>query len=101
MTLKYLIVEKDRGLFLGAYKNIFLFARNNIFPVVKAPSFDSEEDAEYYIDNYLKMDERTYGIIKVQSKDKYVSVIDVIKAGYKEYTHNLIDFLPMDSEAIH
>jgi hypothetical protein len=68
---------------------------------VKAPSFDSEEDAAYYIENYLKTTERTYGIIQVESKDKYVSVIDVIKAGYKEYTHNLIDFLPMDSEAIH
>ncbi len=99
--MKYLIVEKDRGLFLGAYRNNFLFARNNIFPIVKAPSFDTEQDAEYYIENYLKTDERTYGIIQVQSKDKYVSVIDVIKAGYKEYTHNLIDFLPMDSEAIH
>jgi len=99
--MKYLIVEKDRGLFLGAYRNNFLFARNNIFPIVKAPSFDSEEDAAYYIENYLKTTERTYGIIQVESKDKYVSVIDVIKAGYKEYTHNLIDFLPMDSEAIH
>ncbi len=99
--MKYLIVEKDRGLFLGAYRNNFLFARNNIFPIVKAPSFDTEQDAEYYIENYLKTDGRTYGVIQVESKDKYVSVIDVIKAGYKEYTHNLIDFLPMDSEAIH
>jgi hypothetical protein len=47
------------------------------------------------------MDERDYGIIQVETKDKYVSIIDIIKAGYEEYTHNLIDFLPMDSEAIH
>lgn len=101
--MRYLIVEKERGLFLGAYKNLFLFARSNIFPIVRAPSFESLQDAEYYIASYLKTenDGRTYGVIEVESKDKYVNVVDVIKAGYKEYTHDLIDFLPMQSEAIH
>jgi hypothetical protein len=99
--MRYLIVEKNRGLFLGAYRNNFLFARHCVFPILRAPSFSTEEDAEYYIENYLKMNERDYGIIQVETKDKYVSIIDIIKAGYEEYTHNLIDFLPMDSEAIH
>lgn len=101
--MRYLIVEKERGLFLGAYKQYFLFARNNIFPIVRAPSFESLEDAEYYIAAHLKKeeDDRTYGVIEVESKDRYVGIIDILKAGYKEYTHELIDFLPMQSEAIH
>jgi hypothetical protein len=99
--MRYLIVEKDRGLFLGAYKEYFLFARNNIFPIVKAPSFNTLEEAELYIAYYLNETDRKYGVIEVDSKNKYVNIVDVLKAGYKEYTHNLIDFLPMQSEAIH
>lgn len=99
--MKYLIVEKERGLFLGAYKTYFLFAKNNIFPILKAPSFETESDAEYYIANYLKTDDKTYGIIQIDTDDKYVSIIDILKSGYSEYTHNMIDFMPMPSGAIH
>jgi hypothetical protein len=99
--MRYLIVEKERGLFLGAYRDYYLFARNNIFPIGKAPSFDTEADAEYYIKNYLQSNDRVYGVIQIDTKGKYVSIIDILKAGYSEYTHNLIDFIPMPSEAIH
>ena len=99
--MRYLIVEKEKGLFLGSFRTLYLFAKGNIFGIVKAPSFGTEVDAEYYIANYLPKEDAKYGVISVESKDKYVSIIDIIKAGYGEYTHDLIEFLPMQSEAIH
>lgn len=99
--MRYLIVEKDKGVFLGSVRSSFLFAKYNIFPVVKAPSFDSEASAEYYIENYLPKEDRQYGVIQIDVTDKYVSIVDIIKQGYAEYTHELIDFMPMQSEAIH
>ena len=99
--MRYLIVEKEKGLFLGSFRNAALFAKGNIFGIIKAPSFDTEADAEHYIANYLLKDERQYGVIAVDSKDKYVSIIDIIKQGFGAYTHELIDFLPMISEATH
>jgi hypothetical protein len=99
--MRYLIVEKDRGLFLGSFKNIFLFAATSIFPVNKVPSFGTEADAEYYIATYLMDENSQYGVIQVESKDKYVHIIDIIKQGYGKYTHQLMDFIPMPSETIH
>lgn len=99
--MRYLIVEKDRGIFLGSFKSISLFAKGNIFGITKAPSFEKEEDAEYYIGYHLPKEERQYGIIEIKSDEKYISIIDIIKQGYGEYTHDLIEFLPMQSESIH
>lgn len=99
--MRYIVVEKERGLFLGSFKNVALFAKSNVFPIIKVPSFDSADDAEYYIAHYLPKEAKQYGVIEIESKDKYVSVIDIIKQGYAEYTHGLIEFLPMQSESMH
>lgn len=99
--MRYLIVEKELGLFLGVYQGVFIFAKDNSFPIIKAPGFDSPDDAEYYIAKYFPKENKKYGVIDVETNDKYVNIIDVIKSGYKEYTYNLIDFIPMLSGAIH
>ncbi len=99
--MRHLIIEKDLGLFLGYYKGIFLFAKESILPVTKSPSYDSVEEAEYYISQYLPKKDRKYGVVSVISKDKYVNVIELIKQGYSEYTHNMIDYLPMLTETMH
>lgn len=98
--MRYLIVEKEKGLFLGSFNNVTLFAKENVFPIIKAPSFDSEEIALTYIQYYFANDGE-YGVISVESSDKYVHIFDIIKGGYGEYTHKLIDHLPMLSEAVH
>ena len=99
--MRYLIVEKELGLFLGFYRGIFMFAKDNIYPILKVPGFDTEEDAEYYIGRYFPKEDKQYGVISVETKTKYVSIVDVIKAGYKEHAHELIDFIPMQSEEVH
>jgi hypothetical protein len=99
--MRYLVVEKELGLFLGVYQGIFIFAKNNVFPIIKSPGFDSEEDAEYYIGKYFPKKDKTYGVICIETKSRYVNIVDVIKSGYKEYVHDLVNFIPMYSEAIH
>lgn len=99
--MRYLIVEKERGLFLGIYHSLLIFAKNNIFPIVKVPSFNSEDEAMQFIASTLSKEGLDCGVIIVNSKEKYVNIVDVIKAGYSEYTHDLIDNIPMISEKIH
>ena len=99
--MKHLIIEKDLGLFLGYYKGLFLFAKENMLPVTRAPSYDSIEEAEYYISQYLPKKDKKYGVISVVSKERYVNVIEIIKQGYADYTHSMINYLPMLTETIH
>jgi hypothetical protein len=99
--MRYLIVEKEKGLFLGSFKNVALFADSNVFPIIKVPSFDTTNDAEHYIANYLPKEAKQYGVIEIKSNTKYVSIIEIIRQGYAEYTHGLIDYLPMQSENVH
>lgn len=99
--MRYIIIEKDRGLFLGSAYQMHIFAKENIFNIVKVPSFDSEIKAMSYIAHSFGDDGYEYGVIAVEAKDKYVNIIDIIKQGYGEYTHNLMDLLPMVSESVH
>lgn len=99
--MRYLIIEKELGLFLGVYQGTFIFAKTNVFAIVKAPSFNSDKDAEFYIAKYFPKENKRYGTIDIETENQYVSIVDVIKAGYKDYTHGLIDFIPMLSETIH
>lgn len=99
--MRHLIIEKDLGVFLGYYKGFFLFAKDSILPITKAPSYDTIEEAEYYISQYLPKKDKKYGVITVDSKDRYINVIELIKQGYSNYTHNMIDHLPMLSESVH
>lgn len=99
--MRYLIVEKEKGLFLGFWRGLFLFAKDNIFSISRSPSFETQLEAEAFIANYLVQDGGTYGVITVESNEKYVPIIDVITQGYQDYTHELMDFIPMISTAIH
>lgn len=99
---RFLIVEKDKGLFLGSLEKMHLFARDNIFPVQKVPSFSTENEAmSYIVYMFGDKDENQYGVIEVDFSHRYVPIVEVIKQGYSEHTHRLIDYLPMISEEIH
>jgi hypothetical protein len=39
--------------------------------------------------------------VEIESSGQYVDVIDLIKSGYTQYTHDMVDALPMDNETIH
>ena len=40
-------------------------------------------------------------IAEIHSDGQYVDVIDLIKSGFTQYTHDMVDALPMYNETIH
>jgi hypothetical protein len=98
---RYLIIDKEMGVFLGTYLKFALFAANDGFDVVKAYAFEDEESAHDFVRRKTSLTEDEYFLAPIETKDKYVSVVDMIKAGYGEHTHNLINNLQMISQEEH
>lgn len=99
--MRYIIIEEKLGVFIGSYKQVALFAKNDIFGFTRVFSFDKREEAEEYINLFKQDDDHVYKIAEVESKTKYVKVEDLIKQGYGDYTHYMMDGIPMTSELTH
>lgn len=108
--MRYMIAEKELGLFLGTHMNSIvgdksklfaIFAGTDIFGIAKATSFDTQEDAQLYIDEFLSKRYDNLFVLPIESKEKYIDVVSIIKAGYAQYTHGMMDNIQMQSEAIH
>ena len=115
---KYIIIEPEDGVFLGTTgrpeaaavidvprtaRVIALFSGNNIFDLTKAAAFFEKEHASEYMKAYIKRPGSAAFVAEVESNNTYpyVEVVDIVKAGYGEYVWDMIDCLPMSSEAIH
>jgi len=98
---RFIIIDKEMGVFLGTYGKFGLFAANEGFDVVKAVSFESEKMARNLINEYTSLEEDDYFVAPIETKENYVSVVDIIKAGYGEHTHSMIDNLQMISYLEH
>lgn len=99
--MKYVIAEEDLGFFLGAFQKFGIFAKNDVFGLSKAIAFDSEKEAQEYINEHLGKDRGDWKIISVNTDDKYIDVVDLLKLGHGKYTHKMIDSLPMISTQTH
>ncbi len=99
--MRYIIIEETLGVFIGSYKQIALFAKNDIFGFTKVFSFEKREDAEEYMDLFNKEETFEYKIAEVDAQTKYVKVEDLIKQGFGKYTHYMMDNIPMTSELTH
>lgn len=101
--MKYAIVEERLGFFLGSYEKYGLFAATDPSGIPKAYGFSSEKDATEYIKEFLNPRKGNWKVVSVETdnNDNYIDVIDLIKGGYSEYTHNMAMGLPMQSLAIH
>jgi hypothetical protein len=99
--VKYVIIEEDLGFFLGSFQKFGLFAKNDVLGISKAITFDSEQEANDYINEYLGRERGDWKIVTIDTNETYVSVVDLIKNGYEKYTHKMVDSLPMVSTQIH
>ena len=99
--MRYAIVEEDLGFFLGAFQKFGVFAKTDVFGLHKAFGFESEEEANRFINEYLGRDRGDWSVVSVKTNDKYIDVIDLLKNGYSKYTHNMADSIPMVSNSIH
>ena len=116
--MKYIIIHPTEGVFLGTTKNqgldvegeiqspriLALFSSNNIFDIVKAVGFFTEQDALEYRKLYIGKrfpDSFIASIEDDQDDTPYVDVVDIVKSGYGEYAWGMIDALPSPSDLIH
>lgn len=107
--MRYVIVDRKEGVFLGTHIDetldpegivFVLWAKDNVFSCSKAYSFGDYEEAQIFAETTLKRWPRAR-IAKVNSEDKYVDIVDLLKGGYGEYTFDMVDCLPMGSDTIH
>ena len=106
--MRYVILDPEAGVFLGTHKTkmygpagatVPLWSATNFFQLTKAFSFDSKKDAMLYIRTFLS-DRPDIFVGEVNSKDKYVDLVDLLKSGYELFTFDMIDGLEI-SETIH
>ena len=108
--MRYMIADEDFGVFLGTHMSTLIgdknriyaiFAKTDMFGIYKATSFDTDVDAGLYIDDFLSKGYDKLSVVPIESKEKYVCVSKIIKAGYEKYTHDMMDNMPMLSDAVH
>lgn len=118
MITKHIIIDSEAGIFLGTAKNdeveyfdvppgtkiVALFSSNNILDITKAVGFFTKDEAEDYLNVYLKRFARTAFIVPIydcDDKSPYVDIIDIVKAGYGEHAWDMIDAMPMPNQYFH
>lgn len=101
MSTRYLLINKKMGVFLGTYLKYVLFAKNDSIDIVKAYSFKNEESAHKFAKGATDMDEEDYFVAPIYSDEKYIHVVDVIKAGYEDHVYGMIDNMQIISYQTH
>jgi predicted Co/Zn/Cd cation transporter (cation efflux family) len=101
MSTRYLLINKEMGVFLGTYLKYVLFAKSDAEEIVKAYSFSDEESAREFAKIGTEMSQEDYFIAPIQANDKYVHVVDLIKAGYGDHVYNLMNNIEMVSYEVH
>jgi hypothetical protein len=101
MSTRYLLINKEMGVFLGTYLKYVLFAKSDAEEIVKAYSFSDEESARIFAMKGTEMSQEDYFIAPIQANDKYVHVVDLIKAGYGDHVYNLMNNIEMVSYEVH
>ena len=99
--MRYAIIEEDLGFFLGAFQKYGVFAKTNVFGLHKAYSFNTEEEANEFIKEYLGDDRGDWIVVAIDTDEKYIGVVQLLKSGYDKYTHQMIDGIPMINLEIH
>ena len=100
--MRYIILDKYMGVFLGTYSGSDLggedgrvyacFAANNPFGLTNACSFRTENAAKYFIrDTFAPHKRSDLKTVPIETDSEFPSVVDIIKSGYADSTHDMID----------
>ena len=98
--MRYIIVEKTKGIFLGNYIDVSLFSNDLVLPVVKAYSFPSIEDAQDVM-KFLEGTDSDYSVKEINYDGKYIPIDILIKSGYSDYTERMLRYLSPPTNTIH
>lgn len=110
--MRYVIVDRKEGVFLGTHIDYsrdvdeedgvvyVLWAKDNVFSCSKAYSFENKQEARMFADTTLRRWPKAQ-VRNVDSNEKYVDVVDLLKEGMGQYTFDMVDCIPMMNENIH
>lgn len=107
--MRYVITHNREGVFLGTHIDtsmdpdgvvFVLWSKDNVFSCSKAYSFENHREAQMFAETTLRR-WPSAKVQKVESSEKYVDVVDLLKEGMGDYTFDMIDHIPMANEQIH
>jgi len=101
--MRYIIICEERGVFLGTHEKYGFFSEMDDFGCYKAPSFNGADEAQEYAEKFLNGNKQhKYIYAEFDTKENYISCIDMIKNGYGKHTGHMIENLPnYDDKTIH
>ena len=105
--MRYIIIDPKEGVFLGTRERPdtgdygMLFSRNNMFEITKATAWDNRAGAEKYLNRYVKQFCPFSYVVEIDSNEDYVDIVDIIRSGYGDCAHDMMNFIPMYSDSIH
>jgi hypothetical protein len=99
--MRYIIINKHEGIFLGNSLNIQIFSNSLVLPIIKAYSFANRTEASEYADFVAEQIQKQVVIKGIKTKEKYIPIDVLIKSGYGKYTEKMLGFMPAISETIH
>jgi hypothetical protein len=98
---RYIVIEKNLGVFVGAFDKYAVYAKNDIFGLDRVASFPTRDKAEECVRDYLNKDGKEFDVVEIDTQNGWVMVTDIIRGGYGKYTHRMMDNIPMISTQIH
>jgi len=98
--LRYVIIEKDKGIFLGNYLGAPLFSNSLLFPIIKAYSFKTFEEADEYAD-YIAYAGYEFEIVDIDCKYEYIPIDILVKNGYSKHTERMLSYVPTLTKTVH
>jgi hypothetical protein len=98
--MRYIIIERDKGIFLGNYLGTPLFSNSLLFPIVKAYSFNTFEEADEYAD-YIAHAGTEFEIVDIDCDYDYIPIDILIKNGYSKHTERMLSYIPTFTKTVH
>jgi len=108
--MRYVIIDPFEGVFLGTRSDPFsnnnlkimvLFSKHNVFEITKAASWKTRREANAYRNTYIKPMCPESFIVEIPVDTDFVDVIDLVRAGYGQFAHEMIDSIPMNNTTVH
>jgi hypothetical protein len=94
-------ISTDLGVFLGTVGGYAIFSKEDPIGIPKAFGFSSVEEAELYFEENLPKTKNNVFFAEVETSSKYVSCVELIKAGYSEYTKEMLENMATPSDHYH
>lgn len=107
---RYILADKDMGVFLGTYDGrelgyeedgrIFAcFSSNNPFKLTTVCSFRTEKAAQdFKRDMFGAQKQKKLYTLPVESEEEFPSVVDIIKSGHSDECLEMLDILFEDGD---